>query len=78
MKLGRAAAAGITGGVAMTILGWIVRQMGVDMNAEMMLGTMVDAPGAFMAKMGAMFVALFVLEHLMYGGIVGGLYGPVR
>jgi hypothetical protein len=148
MKFGRAAVAGVTGGVAMTILAWIVRQMGIDMNPEMMFGTMLTsgngawnagftmhmmfsigfaliyawgferlvhradalvglgfavvhiivaglamalipmvhpmipermpAPGAFLAKMGPTFVGLFVLEHLMYGAIVGALYGPVR
>jgi hypothetical protein len=132
----------------MTLLGFIVRALGVDMNAEQMLGTMFTtggtawiigfgvhmmlsiffaliyawafenvthragplvglgfasvhiilagiamamipavhpripemmmAPGAFMSGMGAMGVGLFVLEHLMYGGIVGAMYGPVR
>lgn len=141
--------AGITGGVAMTLLGWIVRRMGIDMNPEMMFGTMLTtpergawiagfaihmmfsmgfaliyawgfervthrsgllvglgfalihiiltgpvmaaipaihpmipetmmAPGAFMSGMGATGVFLFALEHLIYGGIVGAMYGPVR
>ena len=148
MKVGKALIAGSVGGVAMTVLGWLVRQMDIGMNAEMMLGTMVSspgnaawligfaihmmlsvaialiyawgfervthragvgaglgfavihviiagmvmgmipamhpmipeqmpAPGAFMAKMGTTFVALFVIEHLMYGAIVGAMYGPV-
>jgi hypothetical protein len=148
MKVGRAVAAGLVGGVSMTILAWVVRQIGIDMNPEMMFGTMVSpagmaawlagfamhvilsvliallyawgfehvvhrsglvaglgfslihlvvagavmamlpaihpaipekmpAPGAFMANMGGTFVALFVLEHLLYGGIVGAMYGPV-
>src|SRR5687767_1037005 len=133
----------------MTLLGWIVRRIGVDMNAELMLGTMLStpergawiigfaihlmfaigfaliyawafehithragaqvglvfavvhiivagiamaaipamhpmipeqmmAPGAFMTGMGATGVFLFALEHLIYGGIVGAMYGPVR
>ena len=149
MNVRRAVIGGITGGVAMTLLGFIVRALGVDMNAEMMLGTMLStpergawiigfaihmmlsvffaliyawafenvthragvlvglafavvhiifagiamamipalhpmipekmmAPGAFMSGMGAMGVGLFVLEHLMYGGIVGAMYGAVR
>lgn len=149
MKTSKAIVAGLTGGIAMTILGFVVRQMGIDMNAEMMLGTMLVspagttawivglmihlmlsvifaliyawgferlthragvavglgfavvhiifagiamtmipamhpgipemmmAPGAFMSGMGAMGVGLFVLEHLMYGAIVGGMYGTV-
>ena len=147
MKVGKALIAGVVGGVAMTALGWGVRQMGIDMNAEMMFGTMVSAPGtaawligfamhmmisaaialiyawgfehvthragavvgvgfavihiiiagmvmgmipaihpmipeqmpapgAFLAKMGATFVAFFVIEHLIYGAIVGSMYGP--
>lgn len=149
MKVGKAIGAGLVGGVAMTVLGWLVRRLGLEMNAEMMLGTMMSsmptlttwligfaihlmisalialayawgfehvthragvtvglgfsiihiiiagmvmamipamhpmipeqmpAPGAFMANMGAMFAFLFVMEHLIYGGIVGALYGPV-
>jgi hypothetical protein len=147
MKAGKAVIAGLSGGIAMTILGMLVRQMGMDMNAEMMLGTMLVSqagtsawiaglmihlvlsvifaliyawgferithragvgvglgfavihiigagiamamipamhpmipemmppPGAFMSGMGAMGIGLFVLEHLMYGAIVGGMYG---
>ena len=148
MNVRKALIAGLVGGAAMTVLAWLVRQMGIAMNAEMMLGTMVSspggaawligfamhmmlsavialayaagfervthragavvglgfavihviiagmvmgmipgmhpmipeqmpAPGAFMANMGTTFVALFVIEHLMYGTIVGALYGPV-
>jgi len=149
MKTGKAIVAGLTGGIAMTILAFVVRQMGIDMNAEMMLGTMfvsspgtaawiagltfhlvlsaiialiyawgfehvthragvavglgfavvhiivggivmamipavhpmipemMMAPGAFMSGMGGMGVGLFVAEHLMYGAIVGAMYGTV-
>jgi hypothetical protein len=45
MKAGRAVAAGVVGGVAMTTLGWLVRRLGLEMNAEMMLGTVVSSPG---------------------------------
>jgi hypothetical protein len=150
MKTGRAFVAGLVGGLAMTALAWLVRQTGLQMNAEMMLGSMVSsspgaatwligfimhmmisalialayawgfenvthragaavglgfavihvviagivmamipaihpmipermpAPGAFMANMGATFVALFIIEHLLYGAIVGAMYGPVQ
>ena len=148
MKVGKALIAGIVGGVAMTLLAWLGRQMGIGLNGEMMLGTMVSspgsaawligfvmhmmlsvvialayawgfervthragavvglgfavihvilagmvmgiipamhpmipeqmpAPGAFMANMGTTFVALFVIEHLTFGAIVGAMYGPV-
>jgi hypothetical protein len=150
MKVGRAILAGLVGGFVMTVLAWVVRQLGIDMNAEMMLGTMLVAPpsgtawligfalhmmlsalialayawgfeqlahrsgvgiglafavvhviiagvvmgmipamhpmipgqmpppGAFLANMGGTFVALFVVEHLLYGAVVGGMYGPVE
>jgi len=42
-----------------------------------MIPEMMPPPGAFMSGMGAMGVGLFVLEHLMYGAIVGGMYGTV-
>lgn len=31
-----------------------------------------------MAGMGTTFVGLFVMEHLIYGAIVGALSGPVE
>ncbi|HJU66481.1 MAG TPA: hypothetical protein VJ596_12415 [Gemmatimonadaceae bacterium] len=148
MRAGRAVVAGLAGGVAMTLLGWLVRQSGIELNTERMLGTMLTwpagaawlvgfamhlmlsalfalayawgfehithragamvgaafavihivlagiamtmipaihpmipeqmpAPGAFMAGMGATFVALFIIEHLLYGSIVGATYGRV-
>jgi len=148
MKVGKAFTAGIVGGLAMTLLAWLGRQMGIGLNGEMMLGTMVSspgsaawligfvmhmmlsvaiafiyawgfervthraglvvglgfavihvilagmvmgiipaihpmipeqmpAPGAFMANMGTSFVALFVIEHLAFGAIVGAMYGAV-
>jgi hypothetical protein len=43
-----------------------------------MIPERMSAPGAFMANTGGMFVALFVIEHLLYGAIVGALYGPLR
>ncbi|MGH7957648.1 MAG: hypothetical protein ACREH8_11660, partial [Opitutaceae bacterium] len=35
----------------------------------------MPAPGAFMSGLGAIGVIAFVMEHLIYGGIVGGMYG---
>jgi hypothetical protein len=150
MNAGRAIVAGLAGGVVMTVLAWVVRQLGIDMNGEMMLGTMLvsppggtawlvgfglhmilsavialayawgfeqvahrsgaliglafavvhvviagvvmamipamhpmipeqmPAPGAFLANMGGAFVAFFIVEHLLYGAVVGALYGPVE
>jgi hypothetical protein len=149
VKVGKAILAGIIGGLAMTALAWLARATGIDLNGEMMLGTMtgnapgpgtwtvglmmhlvlsaliallyaagfegvtrragagiglgfslvhiiiggvvmgmiqavhpmipeqMPAPGAFLMNMGPTIVALFVVEHLMYGTIVGALYGAV-
>jgi hypothetical protein len=38
---------------------------------------MLPAPGAFMANLGMMGVAAFFMLHLIYGAIVGTIYGPV-
>ena len=149
MKVSKAILAGIVGGIAMTILAWLGRSAGVQLDGEMMLGTMLGsapgtgtwltgfvmhvmlsalialvyavgfeyvthragaglglafslihiviaglfmammpalhpmipeqmpAPGPFLVNMGPAIVSLFIIEHLMYGAIVGGLYGAV-
>lgn len=38
---------------------------------------MMPAPGAFMANLGMMGVGAFFILHLIYGAIVGAIYGPV-
>lgn len=54
---------------------------GLLMAAMPMMHPMVPeqmpAPGAFMSGLGGMGVMAFFLEHLIYGGIVGGMYGAV-
>ncbi|HEV8362471.1 MAG TPA: hypothetical protein VGQ52_03045 [Gemmatimonadaceae bacterium] len=149
MKVSKAIAAGIIGGLAMTVLAWLGRTAGIELNGEMMLGTMLGsapgpgtwtmglvmhlvlsaliallyavgferlthragagaglklsilhiviaglfmamipalhpmipeqmpAPGAFLLNMGPAIVTLFVVEHLMFGAIVGSVYGSV-
>lgn len=68
MNIGRAIIAGAAGGVAMTVLGWIVRQFGLEMNAEMMLGTMVSSPGSTAWIIGfGIHLMLSVLIALLYG-----------
>ncbi|UJR85514.1 hypothetical protein [Sandaracinus amylolyticus] len=37
----------------------------------------IRAPGMFMSSIGFGGVLLFLIEHLVYGAIVGQLYGPV-
>ncbi len=149
MKVSKAIFAGIVGGIAMTVLAWLGRAAGLQLDGETMLGTMLGnapgagtwllgfgmhlvlstlialvyaagfeyathragaglglgfslihivaaglfmamipalhpmvpeqmpAPGAFLVNMGPANVALFIVEHLMYGAIVGGVYGAV-
>jgi hypothetical protein len=38
---------------------------------------MMPAPGAFMANLGMMGVGAFFMLDLIYGAIVGAMYGPV-
>ena len=149
MKVFNAIFAGIVGGLAMTGLGWLARAGGLDVNPEMMLGTMLGypegqdawlvglgmhlvislliallyaagfeavahragpaagfsfsvvhlvlaglalvglpaihhmipeqmpAPGPFMVNLGAPVVAFFILEHILFGVLVGSIYGSV-
>lgn len=42
-----------------------------------MIPEKMPAPGAFMAAMGPIYAFAFLLEHLIYGAVVGALYGPV-
>lgn len=37
----------------------------------------LPAPGSFMLSLGALGAAAFVLLHLLYGAVVGGIYGSV-
>lgn len=147
MKAGRAFGAGVVGGLVMTLMTAIARTMGMEVNMEMMEGTMLgiepgaaawtvglmmhliisgligllyavgfekiahrggwlagtgfslihiaiggavigmmpmmhpmmpgvlDPPGAFMSNLGAMGIGAFIMLHLIYGAIVGGIYG---
>jgi hypothetical protein len=147
MNTGKAIGAGIAGAIAMSILMAVARFMGMNVNLEMMLGTMLlgpgtaawiigfgmhlamgaifgliyaaifenvthragagtgmlvsighilvaglamavipvihpmmppmDAPGLFMSGMGAAGIGLFIVEHLLFGAIVGAMYAPV-
>ena len=149
MKVGRAFAAGVVGALVMSVLMALARSMGMQVNLEMMLGTMMGgppsptkwimgfvmhliigglwalvyaagfeylthraswaiglgfalvhaliagvfmgmmpaihplipemmpAPGAFMAHLGLMGVIAEFMLHLIYGAIVGAMYGPV-
>lgn len=52
--------------------------MGMMPAMHPMIPEMMPPPGAFMSGMGLMGVTVFVAEHLVYGGMVGAIYEPVR
>jgi len=68
MKAGTAFVAGVVGGAVMSVLMWMARTMlGMPVNLEMMLGTMVADPGTTAWLIG------FVM-HLMISGAIALLY----
>lgn len=70
--------AGWTMGVAFSIIHIIIG--GVFMGMMPMMHPRMppmNPPGAFMANLGAMGVVAFVMLHMIYGAIVGAMYGPV-
>ncbi|MCA1635720.1 MAG: hypothetical protein LC802_19040 [Acidobacteria bacterium] len=52
--------------------------MGMMPMMHPMIPEKMMPPGAFMSGMGMMGTGLFVLEHLIYGAIVGTMYKPVH
>jgi hypothetical protein len=52
--------------------------MGMMPMMHPMIPEQMPPPGAFMSGMGAMGSALFVLEHFIFGAIVGAMYVPVQ
>lgn len=38
---------------------------------------MMSAPGAYLSNLGLAGILAFVALHMLYGSLVGGLYGPV-
>ncbi|MDQ3035698.1 MAG: hypothetical protein M3Y87_25050 [Myxococcota bacterium] len=67
MKTGQAFLAGVVGGAVMTILTAIGRLLGLDVNLEMMLGTMLLPPSAV-----AWIVGLAM--HLLISGLIAIAY----
>lgn len=68
MKPGKGFVAGMIGGAAMSLVMWMGRMMGMDMNLSMMLGTM------FVAPPGATAWIVGFLMHLMISGLIALLY----
>jgi hypothetical protein len=68
MKYGKAFGAGVLGAVVMTVIMAMARAMGMPVNLEMILGTMMGGPPS-----AAKWVMGFIM-HLMAGGIFGLIY----
>ena len=52
--------------------------MGMMPAMHPMIPEQMPPPGAFMAGMGAIGVIAEFMLHMIYGAIVGAMYGPVR
>jgi hypothetical protein len=69
MKMGKAFLAGVIGGVATTVLVTIARAMGMPVNLEEMIGSMVTG------ELGATAYLVGLILHLLISGLIGLLYG---
>ena len=67
MKTGKAFFAGILGGAVMSAIMFLARLMGMEVNLEMMLGTVLLAPGAVAWVTG-------LVMHLLISGLIALLY----
>jgi hypothetical protein len=73
MHAGRAFAAGVAGAAVMTLLGFVVRAMGMFVDFELMLGTLF-LPLVYLPLGNAVWTFGLII-HLVTGGIFGLLYG---
>lgn len=51
--------------------------MGMMPMVHPLVPEVMPGPGFFMLNLGAMGLAAFVMLHLLFGAIVGAMYGPV-
>lgn len=68
MKVGTAFFAGVVGGVTMSLLMWMARLMGMEIDLSMMLGTMFIQPPGFSPWVLGFFM------HLMISGLIALIY----
>jgi hypothetical protein len=52
--------------------------LGVIPAIHPFMPTQINPPGIFLANLGVAGIVAFVALHLLYGVIVGGMYGPIR
>jgi len=69
--------AGIWTGTAVSVFHIVVAGLFLGMMPAMhpAMPGMMNPPGIFLSNLGAMGVVAFVLLHIIYGMIVGGMYG---
>jgi len=67
---------GLGFGVVHAVIGGLV--MGMVPAMHPLIPEQMPAPGAFMWNLGPMGVVAEMVLHLIYGAIVGAMYGPVR
>lgn len=68
MRTGRAFVAGVIGGATMSVLMWLARVMGMEINLSMLLGTMIVLPPGPVAWITGFLV------HLTISGLIALLY----
>ena len=67
---------GVAFSIVHVLIGGIV--MGMVPAMHPLIPEQMPAPGYFMAGMGMMGVIGFIMEHMIYGAIVGAMYSPVQ
>jgi hypothetical protein len=71
--------AGVLVGVGFGLIHAVIAGLGNTMIPAIhpMIPERMPAPGAFMANLGTIGIVAEFALHVVYGAIVGGLYGPV-
>jgi len=64
-------------GLGFGVIHTLIAGIGLGLMPAMhpLMPEIMPAPGAFMANLGTMGIAAFVILHLIYGAIVGTMYG---
>ena len=65
---------GMTLGVAHAVIAGFA--LGMVPALHPLVGEVIAAPGPYMLNMGWPGAAAFLILHMMYGGVVGGIYQP--
>ncbi len=71
--------AGWLAGVGFSIIHIVIGGLAMGMMPMMhpRMPNPISPPGAFLSNLGMMGIVAFVMMHVVYGAIVGAMYGPV-